>query len=66
MRNPKAPKPATVTTTRSQFLDAIAQVTTFADELKAGGAKIAGDASALPKVFANLDSFSTGFPVVEP
>jgi len=44
----------------------IAQLTTFADELKSGSATIEGDAAAVLKIFSNLDSFSTGFPIVEP
>jgi len=57
---------ATVRISRKLFLEVIAQLTTFADELKSGGATIEGDAAALLKIFSNLDNFSTGFPIVEP
>jgi alkyl sulfatase BDS1-like metallo-beta-lactamase superfamily hydrolase len=44
----------------------IAQTTSFAEELKSGAATIEGDAGALLTVFGNIDSFSTGFAIVEP
>jgi alkyl sulfatase BDS1-like metallo-beta-lactamase superfamily hydrolase len=57
---------ATVKITRDLFLEVIAQTTSFAEELKNGAATIEGDAGALLTVFGNIDSFSTGFAIVEP
>jgi alkyl sulfatase BDS1-like metallo-beta-lactamase superfamily hydrolase len=51
---------------RALLLEVIAQVTTFMDELAAGRAVIDGDASALLTIFGNLDTFATGFAIVEP
>jgi alkyl sulfatase BDS1-like metallo-beta-lactamase superfamily hydrolase len=36
------------------------------DELSAGTVTIDGDASALLNIFGNLDTFATGFAIVEP
>ena len=57
---------ATVIISRALLLEVIAQVTTFVDELAAGRAVIDGDASALLTIFGNLDTFATGFAIVEP
>jgi alkyl sulfatase BDS1-like metallo-beta-lactamase superfamily hydrolase len=57
---------ATVIISRALLLEVIAQVTTFMDELAAGRAVIDGDASALLTIFGNLDTFATGFAIVEP
>ena len=57
---------ATVTISRALLLEVIAQVTTFVDELAAGRTVIDGDASALMTIFGNLDTFATGFAIVEP
>jgi alkyl sulfatase BDS1-like metallo-beta-lactamase superfamily hydrolase len=57
---------ATVTISRELLLEIIAQVTTFMDELSAGTVTIEGDASALLNIFGNLDTFATGFAIVEP
>ena len=57
---------ATVTISRALLLEVIAQVTTFMDELAAGNVKIEGDAAALLTIFGNLDTFATGFAIVEP
>ena len=57
---------ATVMISRALLLEVIAQVTTFVDELAAGRAVIDGDASALLTIFGNLDTFATGFAIVEP
>lgn len=57
---------ATVKITRDLFLEVIAQTTSFAEELKNGTVTIEGDAGALLTVFGNLDSFATGFAIVEP
>jgi len=57
---------ATITITREMLLEIIAQVTTFTDELTAGSVTIEGDAAALLNIFGNLDTFATGFAIVEP
>jgi alkyl sulfatase BDS1-like metallo-beta-lactamase superfamily hydrolase len=57
---------ATITISRELFLEVIAQVTTFMDELAAGTVIIEGDAAALLNIFGNLDTFATGFAIVEP
>lgn len=57
---------ATVTLARSKFLDIVLQDTTFVDAVKAGDVVIDGDAGALITIFGNLDTFSMGFPIVEP
>jgi alkyl sulfatase BDS1-like metallo-beta-lactamase superfamily hydrolase len=36
------------------------------DELAAGTVTIEGDAAALLSIFGNLDTFATGFAIVEP
>jgi alkyl sulfatase BDS1-like metallo-beta-lactamase superfamily hydrolase len=57
---------ATITISRELLLEIIAQVTTFMDELTAGTVTIEGDAAALLSIFGNLDTFATGFAIVEP
>ncbi len=57
---------ATITISRVLLLEIIAQVTTFIDELAAGTVTIEGDAAALLNIFGNLDTFATGFAIVEP
>ena len=57
---------ATITISRALLLEIIAQVTTFVDELTAGTVTIEGDAAALLNIFGNLDTFATGFAIVEP
>ena len=57
---------AHVRITRSLFLDVLAQVTTFIDELGKGTVAIEGDAGAMLQVFGNLDVFESGFAIVEP
>jgi alkyl sulfatase BDS1-like metallo-beta-lactamase superfamily hydrolase len=57
---------ATITISRALLLEIIAQVTTFVDELTAGTVTIEGDATALLNIFGNLDTFATGFAIVEP
>jgi alkyl sulfatase BDS1-like metallo-beta-lactamase superfamily hydrolase len=57
---------ATITISRELLLEIIAQVTTFVDELSAGTVAIEGDAAALLGIFGNLDTFATGFAIVEP
>jgi alkyl sulfatase BDS1-like metallo-beta-lactamase superfamily hydrolase len=57
---------ATITISREMLLEIIAQVTNFVDELSAGTVTIEGDAAALLNIFGNLDTFATGFAIVEP
>ena len=57
---------ASVVLARSKFLDIVLQDTTFVDAVKAGDVTIDGDAAALVTIFGNLDTFSMGFPIVEP
>lgn len=57
---------STITISRELLLEIIAQATTFADELSAGTVTIKGDATALLNIFGNLDTFATGFAIVEP
>jgi alkyl sulfatase BDS1-like metallo-beta-lactamase superfamily hydrolase len=57
---------ATITISRALLLEIIAQVTTFMDELAAGTVTIEGDAAVLLNIFGNLDTFATGFAIVEP
>jgi alkyl sulfatase BDS1-like metallo-beta-lactamase superfamily hydrolase len=42
------------------------QDTTFVDAVKAGDVVLSGDAASLITIFGNLDTFSMGFPIVEP
>ena len=51
---------------RIPMLEIIAQMTTFVDEFSAGTVSIEGDAAALLNIFGNLDTFATGFAIVEP
>jgi len=55
-----------VTLTRAKFLDIVLQDTTFVDAVKAGDVVLSGDAASLITIFGNLDTFSMGFPIVEP
>jgi alkyl sulfatase BDS1-like metallo-beta-lactamase superfamily hydrolase len=57
---------ATVTTTRPVFVDVITGGSTFVDQVVAGAVAIDGDADALRIVLGNLDTFRSGFPIVEP
>jgi alkyl sulfatase BDS1-like metallo-beta-lactamase superfamily hydrolase len=57
---------ARITLTRSLLVDVLTQQTTFVDEIGAGRIVIEGDAGALLQVFGNLDTFTPGFPIVEP
>ncbi|MFM9226755.1 MAG: alkyl/aryl-sulfatase [Actinomycetota bacterium] len=56
----------TVRTTRHTFIDVVTQVTTFMDQIEAGGITLEGDPAALLTVFGNLDQFGAWFPIVEP
>jgi len=57
---------ATVTTTRTAFLAVLGAQTTLAEAIARGEFEIAGDGSALATVFGNLDTFASGFAIVEP
>jgi len=57
---------AGVTMSRSLLLDVVIQDTTFVDAIAGGKVSLAGDAGALLTIFGNLDTFSMGFPIVEP
>jgi alkyl sulfatase BDS1-like metallo-beta-lactamase superfamily hydrolase len=55
-----------LTLTRAKFLDIVLQDTTFVDAVKVGDVVLSGDAASLITIFGNLDTFSMGFPIVEP
>jgi len=57
---------ASITITRSLLVDILTQQTTFVDQIDAGNVTLDGDATALLQVFGNLDTFTPGFPIVEP
>ncbi|MFM8847443.1 MAG: alkyl sulfatase C-terminal domain-containing protein, partial [Actinomycetota bacterium] len=57
---------AGITITRSLLVDVLTQQTTFMDQIGAGNVTLDGDAAALMHVFGNLDTFTPGFPIVEP
>ncbi len=57
---------ATVTTTRRALLAVVSGTTSFADAIAAGDVVIDGRAASLLDVFAHLDTFRTGFHIVEP
>ncbi len=57
---------ATVTLTRTRFLSIITGETTLANAASAGDVKLDGDATALGAIFGNLDTFQSGFAIVEP
>ncbi|MEY3615211.1 MAG: hypothetical protein RLZZ518_211 [Actinomycetota bacterium] len=57
---------AGVTMSRSLLLDVVIQDTTFVDAIAGGQVSLEGDAGALITIFGNLDTFSMGFPIVEP
>jgi len=57
---------ASVALTRTRFLAILAGETSFEDAIRAGDVKLDGDGAALGAVFANLDTFQSGFPIVEP
>ena len=57
---------ASITLTRAKFLDVVLQETTFVEAVRAGDVSISGDAGSLVTIFGNLDTFSMGFPIVEP
>jgi alkyl sulfatase BDS1-like metallo-beta-lactamase superfamily hydrolase len=57
---------ATVTLTKRALSAVIGGTVTVADALADGSIAIDGDASALLTVFGNLDTFRSGFAIVEP
>ena len=57
---------ATVRLARTTLIDVVTQSTTFVDQIQAGNIVIDGDAAALLGIFGNIDTFETGFPIVEP
>lgn len=57
---------ATITTTRKALVGVIAGASTMVDAIGNGSIVLAGDANALTSVFGNLDTFQTGFAIVEP
>jgi alkyl sulfatase BDS1-like metallo-beta-lactamase superfamily hydrolase len=57
---------ATVTVSRATFGAILAGATTVADTMAAGELTIDGDPAALLAIFANLDTFQSGFAIVEP
>ena len=57
---------ATVSMRRSLLIDILTQQTTFIDEVVAGHIVIDGDATALQKIFGNLDLNASSFAIIEP
>ena len=57
---------ATVTLSRTIFLAVIGGATTFVDAIVAGDIQFGGDPDALRSIFGNLDTFASGFSIVEP
>jgi alkyl sulfatase BDS1-like metallo-beta-lactamase superfamily hydrolase len=56
----------TVTIAKDLLLAIIGGATTFVDAVTDGSATLDGDPTALITIFGNLDSFETGFAIVEP
>ncbi len=57
---------ATVTLTKSGFLSIIGGGATFLESVTNGEITIEGDPAALVAVFGNLDTFASGFNIIEP
>ena len=55
-----------ITLSRAKFLDVVLQDTTFVDAMSAGQITVDGDPTSLLTIFGSLDTFSMGFPIVEP
>ncbi len=51
---------------RANLIAVATKDTTFAEMITAGTASVMGDRAALDAVFDHLDTFMTGFPIVEP
>ena len=56
----------TVTISRDLLLDITGGDASFVDAVTDGRVTLDGDPAALITIFGNLDSFETGFPIVEP
>lgn len=56
---------ATVTLTKSGFLSIIGGGATFLESVTRGEITIEGDAAALVAVYSNLDTFASGFNIIE-
>ena len=56
----------TLDMTRTLLLDIVGGQQKFVDAISSGAVTVDGDASALLKIFGHLDTFSFGFPMVEP
>jgi len=57
---------AIVRLSRTNLIAVATKDTTFAELITAGTASIKGERSVLDAVFDHLDTFMTGFPIVEP
>jgi alkyl sulfatase BDS1-like metallo-beta-lactamase superfamily hydrolase len=57
---------ATLTMTRLTLLSIISGDTTFIEAIGTGAITADGDATALLRIFGHLDTFQTGFAIVEP
>ena len=57
---------ASVTLTRARLLAIIGGGATLAEAIRSGDVKLDGDAAALGAIFGNLDTFQSGFAIVEP
>ena len=57
---------ATVTLTKAEFLSIIGGSATFIDGVSDGRITVDGDATALLSIFGNLDTFASGFNIIEP
>ena len=57
---------ATFRLERAALLAIVDGQATFADGIAAGSIEVTGDASAVDRIFTNLDTFLTNFPIVEP
>ena len=52
--------------TQAALLAIVDGQATFADGIAAGSIEVTGNASAVDRIFTNLDTFLTNFPIVEP
>ena len=57
---------ATVTLTKPEFLSIVGGSATFIDGVSDGRITVDGDATALISIFGNLDTFASGFNIIEP
>ncbi len=57
---------AVVRLSRANLIAVSTKDTTFAEMITAGTASIKGEQTVLDAVFDHLDTFMTGFPIVEP